>query len=414
MLGFVDRLGERLTGFLGVMLSGLARSDQRATLDTRMAEWLTQEKHLVEMAHYMQFAPEFDGELLRKILIAGIKRDDEAIVVQVMASYARRFADAEEGTITTIFMEAIRFFTSRKDARWVNLVWFIPKERSPLRTLDAGQVDPILESLVHLPSIETHGEWVLASLAEKYPEKVFDFFGARMRYREAGKEGERYEDIPHEFECLQRSFAPIAEYAVATARKWFLSGDSMFQFRGGRLLAIGFPDFAEPFRHSLFALAQTGQRADVEFVLRVLTSYHGQTFLNELCKAIVNSLPDDDPFLTDIEIILESTENRAEQSAPGGVRVSIELRFVQIAGASSRIPRELEGEPTDDDDRRSHASRSGYTDHAYRSKSGGRVAILPDRRPTAGTARLPKAHRVRDRHLVPQHGDRHSFEIGPF
>lgn len=308
VLGFVDRLGERLTGFLGVMLSGLARSGQRAALDRRMAEWLAQEMHLVEMAHYIQFAPEFDGELLRKILIAGIRRDDDAVVVQVMASYARRFADAEEGTITTIFMEAIRFFAARKDARWVNLVWFIPKERSPLRTLDAGQVDPILESLMHLPSIETHGEWVLASLAEKYPEKVFDFFGARMQYREAREEGERYEDIPHEFECLQKSLVPIAEYAVATARKWFVSGDSMFQFRGGRLLAIGFPDFAEPFRRSLFALTQTGQRADVEFVLRVLTNYHGQVFLHELCKAIVKSLPADDPFLTDVEIILESTD----------------------------------------------------------------------------------------------------------
>jgi hypothetical protein len=161
---------------------------------------------------------------------------------------------------------------------------------------------------VHLLSIETHGEWVLASLAEKYPEKVFDFFVARLQYKETREEGERYEDIPFQFECLQKSFVRIAEHAVATVRKWFVSGDSMFQFRGGRLLAISFPDFAEPFSRKLLSLAETGHRADVEFVLRVFTNYHGQTFLHEICKAIVKALPDDDPFLTDVEIILESTD----------------------------------------------------------------------------------------------------------
>lgn len=101
-------------------------------------------------------------------------------------------------------------------------------------------------------------------------------------------------------------------------------------------------------------------------------------------------------------------ENRADQSTPGAVSVSIELRFAQIAGAFLRVPRELEGEPTNDDGRRSHAARSGYTDHAYRSKSGGRVAIAPDRRPQRGQRDSQKAHRLADRHLVPQHGDRHS------
>jgi bifunctional non-homologous end joining protein LigD len=50
--------------------------------------------------------------------------------------------------------------------------------------------------------------------------------------------------------------------------------------------------------------------------------------------------------------------HRAQQGAPRGVRGSIEFRFVQIAGASACVPRKLEGEPADDDDRRSHAARS--------------------------------------------------------
>ena len=44
VLGFIDRLDERLRGFLGAMLSGLAQSDRRADLDAKIAEWLTKEK----------------------------------------------------------------------------------------------------------------------------------------------------------------------------------------------------------------------------------------------------------------------------------------------------------------------------------------------------------------------------------
>src|SRR5262249_23935783 len=35
-LGFIDRLDERLAGFLGPMLSGLAQSDRRADLDAKL------------------------------------------------------------------------------------------------------------------------------------------------------------------------------------------------------------------------------------------------------------------------------------------------------------------------------------------------------------------------------------------
>jgi len=308
VLGFIDRLGQRLTGFLGVILSGLAKSDQRAALDAKMAQLLAEEKHLVEMAHYVGFAPEFDAELLHKILALGIKRDDEAVVVQVMASFAKRYGEAPPETVQTIFMPAIEYFTQRRDARWINLVWFIPKEQSPLRTLDAEQVDRVLESMVHLPEVETHAEWVLARLAEKYPKKVFDFFGARLKHADLRDDDSHYEDIPFQFCCLHKSFANIADHAVATVRGWFVSGDSLFQFRGGRLLASSFPDFAEPFRRKLRSYVEADRRDDIEFVLRVMQSYHGQAFLKEICKAIVKVLPTDDSFLDEVEIILESTD----------------------------------------------------------------------------------------------------------
>lgn len=100
--GIVDRLDGRLRGFLGVMLSVLAQSDRRADLDAKIAAWLAQEKHLVELAHYVQLVPEFDPALLRKILALGIKRREDPVLVRVMPAFGRR--DASDGPTETILV----------------------------------------------------------------------------------------------------------------------------------------------------------------------------------------------------------------------------------------------------------------------------------------------------------------------
>jgi ppGpp synthetase/RelA/SpoT-type nucleotidyltranferase len=307
VLGFIDRLDERLSGFLGVILSGLAQSDPRADLDAKIAEWLAEEKHLVEMAHYVQLAPKFDPALLRKILALGIKRKEDPALVQVMSAFGRCYADAPDGLIETIFLPAIDYFTERRDARWINLVWFLPQERSPLSTLTAGQTDVVLRSLVHLRRIESHAERVLALMAKSQPEKVFDFFGARLAYAASREDDDSYEEIPFQLHGLEKSFANIADHAVSKVREWFVSGDPMFQFRGGRLLASSFPNFPEAFGGKLQSCVQPGNRDNIEFVIRVLSSYHGEAVLNETCKAVVRSLPAGDPLLPDVEVILQST-----------------------------------------------------------------------------------------------------------
>ena len=96
------------------------------------------------MAHYVQFAPEFDPVLLQKILPLGIKTDDDYIVVQVLSAAARRYSEAPDGLIETIFMPAIEYFSAKRDSRWINLVWFIKREQTFLRGLTAEQVDAVL------------------------------------------------------------------------------------------------------------------------------------------------------------------------------------------------------------------------------------------------------------------------------
>jgi hypothetical protein len=212
------------------------------------------------------------------------------------------------GLIDTIFMPAIAYFKDKGDGRWINLVWYFKREQSFLADLTDDQVDYVLSSLVCLPVIDTHAEFVLAILARKNPEKVFDFFAGRLKFAESREKDseERYQAVPHRLYELHKAFAGIAQHAVRCARKSFHSGDGMFRFREGRLLAASFPDYGEAYQRVLDLYVQCGSREDIEFVAQVMSSYHGEVSLNRTCKSLVRALPPDDPLLSDVEVVLQN------------------------------------------------------------------------------------------------------------
>lgn len=307
VFGYLDRMSEKLTGFLGVMLSGLAESDRQDELAARISRWISEERHLAELAHYVQLAKRFDPSLLATLARLGIKRNDNVVVVNVMSTLGRRYADAPDGLIETVFLPAIEYFTGRCDARWVNLLWFLSDDRTPLLALTPDQTDVVLKNLVYLSEIGSHGERVLSMLAKKQPEKVFDFFLERLAYAEAKEYDERYEAVPHAFHGLQKLFVDVADYAAESVRRGFVTGDRLFQFGAGRLLASAYPDFSGRFKDKLLTYLRSGNRDDVEFMVRTLSAYQGQTFLNEACREAVRVLPPDDDLLSIVEIVLEST-----------------------------------------------------------------------------------------------------------
>ena len=119
--------------------------------------------------------------------------DRVAILVQVMSAFGRRYADAPDGLLETIFLPVIEHFTERCDARWINIVWFLPQKHSPLVTLTAGQTDIVLRSLVHLRRIESHAERVLGLMAKASRRRcsISSASGWPMRHLHGRDEGRR-------------------------------------------------------------------------------------------------------------------------------------------------------------------------------------------------------------------------------
>jgi hypothetical protein len=78
-------------------------------------------------------------------------------------------------------------------------------------------------------------------------------------------------------------------------------------YTGGRLLERVFPQLTQEYEAELSGLVRGGAEDDLNFVLSLLQSYRGGTFLHELCKALIEDLPEGDKRIGKIVGILDST-----------------------------------------------------------------------------------------------------------
>jgi hypothetical protein len=128
-----------------------------------------------------------------------------------------------------------------------------------------------------------------------------------MDREEEDDAGDRYEPVPYQMPELGKSLAQHAALVVRTIRSWYSADEDLFTYSGGRLLHNIFPQFTEQYEAELLALIRTGAEDDIDFVLSVLHSYNGGMFLHEVCKALVEALPEGDARIDQIEVILDST-----------------------------------------------------------------------------------------------------------
>jgi hypothetical protein len=68
-----------------------------------------------------------------------------------------------------------------------------------------------------------------------------------------------------------------------------------------------FPEITQPYEAELVGLVRSGAEGDIGFVLNLLRSYRGGPSLHEVCKALVEVLPEEDKRIGQIKAIVDST-----------------------------------------------------------------------------------------------------------
>ncbi len=309
LITYLDRLDDRLAGFLHVMLIGLEGGTKEDIAQEKVRHWVDVRKYLPQIIRYQLFAAKFDADLLERALRAAIEVGDDDAVFNAISTSAARHGDVAGGLIDRVFLPAIDYLTVKGDTRWVKVLWPSKKSETLIQGLNSEQTDQVLASLVQHPQIDYHVEDFLACIAASWPTKVVDFFGSRLEVESKPAVGrkDRYKDIPFRFYRLHEQLAKTPEYLVEKARSWFKKDMLLFQYRGGQLLSNVFPNFPPEFVRILQSLIEGKDRTDLEFVVKILRNYEGKAFIYDLCKEIVAFVPPKDTLLNEIEAALDST-----------------------------------------------------------------------------------------------------------
>ncbi len=305
---FLRRANDDVLNFLTALLKGLYDSGNRGIYDRTFARYLDTGTQLCALARQWRLSAVEDGTRINAILEKAVSKEDDSAVMECVVAVVTHRSEDLRYLITSCFEPGLRYLTARNESRWINGAWFAPEAKTFFARLSAGTAELVLNNLMSAPRIDMHTEWVLAYIARGHAAGVWNFLGRRILEDQRGRDREgRFEAIPYQFHRLPEVLSQDAASAVRVARSLYALDDTLFQFRGARLLSAMFPSFPESLARELGNLAAMGNDDDVGFTLQVLRAYQGQRTTHEVVKELVERLPEGDPRLRIAEICLQST-----------------------------------------------------------------------------------------------------------
>jgi len=304
---YLDRLGEDLAAFLPAMLRGMEGTPRWSAAKQRVDQWLAQRRYLSQILWYQRFTAKIDLALFKRALGLAIEDGNDRAVMNAAEICAARSDVIPREEIGSIFASAIGYFRAKNNTNWANAIWANFGSGSLPASLTEEQIDLVLSALVPRRSIDTSAEWVLAPIAKHHPKKIIDFFGERLKQRDDDDVVDHYEAVPFSLTTLLPHLAASGEYLLARCRAWHREKPELFEYRGGRLLSVVFPEFTPELESHLKKMLATDGAGAAQFVVDVLAGYPGSPATHELYKLIVDALSNEDQVLGSVEVALIST-----------------------------------------------------------------------------------------------------------
>ena len=273
-------------------------------------DWVAAGRNLDQVAIFCEASQDLPAQLLEDCLAAAIAANANwAVTLAVHASGRHMLAQPAMGR--AVFLPAIRHLAGAADFLWLRTVRF-DFGKNVFSALSEAEIDELLRLMIPHREISTDVEDVLLPIAHRWPLKVIDFFGERVRYERTTAEPrtldtfKNYDAIPYSFHRLHTALQAVPAELVTKNRAWYDEDDQLFSHRGGELISRVFPQFVG-LEAPMAALVASGNDRDIDYVLAALRLYQGQVALHPLCQQIVEALAADDLRLELVEIIIDST-----------------------------------------------------------------------------------------------------------
>jgi ppGpp synthetase/RelA/SpoT-type nucleotidyltranferase len=305
---FLAKAPEDLRNFLPGFLSGLALSGRYDLYRRVLESELEFARNLAGLARHLRYSDVKEPGFAARLVKRAIANGDTIAVNECLLFALEHFGTEKIVDADTFVRDALTFLNDRKDPRWVSEAWILRKATKFYEGLTLETMVQVLKNLGYLRQLNYQAEHILVRLAERQPEAIWDYFGARL-VREAadGEDEERFEAVPFEFHGLEKELSKDPQLAISKGLSWFAQDRKLFQFRGGRLLSIAFPDCTPEFVAVLAELVKAGGDTEADFALAILQNYQGETFSYIVLKEIVSLFPDDVSKMSEVRSAIDNT-----------------------------------------------------------------------------------------------------------
>ena len=305
---FLAKASDNLRNFLPGFLNGLALSGRNEIYERTLESELKSARNLAGVARHLRYSdvkkPDFAARLLRR----AIDKGDPIAVIECLLFALEHYGTEKIADADTFLRDALIFLNDRKDPRWVSEAWFLQKATKFYEELTPERMAQVLENLGYLPQVNYQVERILAPLALRQPEAVWDYFGARLDIEAAhGEDEERFEAVPFRFHYLEKELSKDPQVAISKGLSWFARDRELFQFRGGRLLSSAFPNCTPEFAAALATVVEDGGDTEADFALATLQNYNGETSTHIVLKEIVSRFSDDTSKMSRVRASIDST-----------------------------------------------------------------------------------------------------------
>lgn len=247
---------------------------------------------------------DIDTDILEAVLQSAVQKTDEFTLTELLIVAGTTYETNPDFAVEALFVPSLKALNSIGSTNWVQQIWYQRQMRTLIANLDTDTLGLFLTSLETTKTVSYQVEEFLKVIAEENPEAVIDLFERRI---EVSEESSSIEAIPHSFQSLAVPLSQHPDLIVQKVKSWAGHDSPLFQFRGGRLIAITFPEFGDGLEAALMPFAASGDRADAKFVIGILRNYHGEKFIHALCRQLVITHHDDKYLMTDVMISLKST-----------------------------------------------------------------------------------------------------------
>ena len=306
-LRLVSEDTEMIEAFVIPLFRGLWAGPEQPAIKRLVELWTKEGRYLYQSTKLFLGNVNLDRQVLHSLLQKAEEQNELSTVALVISVVVSNFSDDKTFLIDEFFLPALKLLTEKDNTSWIFDFWFRREARQVIGKLEDSGVDLVLRNLLHLQKIDYHAEEILYVIAQRAPEKVIRFLCQRLAGDGRKEKLLSFDAIPYEMYKLNEPLSKIPKEAVRVVRELYDGDFSMFVYRGARLLKTIFPQITPEFEAELLSIVKTGGEGNLGFVLAVLRNYDGQSFVHNVCKAVIREMPPESEYRTEVAIALQNT-----------------------------------------------------------------------------------------------------------